>query len=413
MTETAIPESDSTDEGSPSSDGLTLLAEARDLLGDVVAIRRRIHAEPELGLDLPITQSTVLESLADLDLEVKCGGSLSSVVATLVGEAAGPTVLLRADMDALPMAEDQDLSFVSRHEGRMHACGHDAHVAMLLGAARLLSRRRSELRGTVKFLFQPGEEGYGGAVLCLDEGLLDSPVVDAAFALHVSPNDPSGVLVIKPGPVLASSDEITLTIRGSGGHASAPHFCVDPVPVAAEIVLALQTMITRTVDVFDPAVLTVAKVEAGTTYNVIPDSATMAATLRTVSEATRQKVLDSITRVARNVAAAHECVAEVAIRPGYPVTVNDPEFVEFSSQVMRDLVGHDQVRELESPVMASEDWSYVLQRVPGAMAMLGACPPGVDPALAPGCHSSKMQLDEDAMVVGVATHAAVALAYLA
>lgn len=396
----------------PALDAASLLSEARDLLGDVVALRRKIHAEPELGLDLPKTQSAVLDALADLDLSIQTGSEVSSVVATLTGDAEGPTLLLRADMDALPMPEDTGLDFASRTAGVMHACGHDAHVAMLYGAARLLGQRRRDLRGTVKFLFQPGEEGFHGARYCIEDGLLVEPTVDAAFALHVSPNLASGHLATRQGPMLASADELTIEIVGAGGHASSPHLAVDPIPVAAELVLALQSLITRTVNAFDPAVLTVARIAAGTTSNVIPERAEIQGTLRTVSERTREQVHDGLHRIAHHVAAAHGCESEVRIKRGYPVTVNHAEFVTFAREVMHQLVGPDQVTDMKAPIMGSEDWSYVLAQVPGCMAFLGVCPSDVTPGQAPSCHSNRMRLDEDAMAVGIAAHAAIALSYL-
>ncbi|MCP3987683.1 MAG: amidohydrolase [Actinomycetia bacterium] len=396
----------------PAIDAASLLSDGRDILADVVALRRKIHAEPELGLELPQTQAHILDTLADLDLDITTGTSLSSVVATMTGDADGPTLLLRADMDALPMSEDTGLDFASTDPGAMHACGHDAHVAMLYGAVRLLHQRRSDLRGTVKFLFQPGEEGFHGAEHCIEEGVLTGPVVDTAFALHISPNIPSGSFATRPGPFMASADEFTMTITGKGGHASSPHMAVDPIPVAAELVLALQAMITRSIDAFNPAVLTVAQIVAGTTSNVIPETAMLKATLRTVSEGTRSQVHDSLHRVAHHVAAAHGCEADVDIRIGYPVTVNDPGVVDLARDVLIDLVGDDQVIDMPAPIMGAEDWSYVLQEVPGCLVFLGVCPPAVAPANAAACHSNRMIIDEDAMAIGAAAHAAMALSYL-
>lgn len=396
----------------PGIDGASLLSEARDVLGDVVSLRRQIHAEPELGLDLPRTQARILDALADLDLEVRTGAGLSSVVATLNGDSGGPTLLLRADMDALPMPEDTGLDYASTVAGAMHACGHDAHVAMLVGAARLLAARRRELRGTVKFLFQPGEEGFGGAPVCIEEGVLDDPPVDAAFALHVSPNIPAGRLATRPGPFMASTDELLVTITGRGGHASSPHLATDPIPVAAELVLAFQAYVARSVNVFDPAVLTVARITAGTTSNVIPETAELEGTLRTVSERARTRITGELHRVVHHVAAAHGCTGELQLRRGYPVTVNDRAFVGFARDVLSQIVGADHVIDLRSPVMGAEDWSYVLQRVPGCMAFLGVCPAGVAPLEAPSCHSNRMQLDEESLAVGVAAHVGVAVSYL-
>lgn len=393
-------------------DSAQLLAEARELLPDTVQLRRRIHSEPEIGLDLPLTQAKIVNALSELDMKIETGTALSSVVATLVGDVEGPTLLLRGDMDALPMPEDSDEPFASEHDGIMHACGHDTHVAMLVGAAKLLQKRRADLRGSIKFFFQPGEEGYHGARHAIEEGLLEDPRVDAAFAIHITPNRSAGTLATRPGALMAAADEVFIEITGQGGHASAPHSATDPIPVACEIVTALQSHITRTVDAFKPAVLTVAKIEAGTTTNVIPEGARMSGTLRTVDERTRARVHDGIEQVATGIAAAHGCGAVVEIKKGYPVTINDPEFTEFAVDVFGELVGPANIRHMDAPVMGAEDWSYVLQNVPGAMAFLGVCPDGGDPRSAHSCHSNRMRLDEDAMAVGIATHAAIALSYL-
>ena len=385
-------------------------AGAAGLLDDTVALRRRIHEHPELGLDLPRTQAAVLEELDGLGLEVRTGEALSSIVADL-DAGDGPTVLLRGDMDALPMSEDTGLDFASTEPGRMHACGHDAHTAMLVGAARLLTSQRDALRGRVRFMFQPGEEGPGGAPHMISEGVLDG--VDAAFALHVAPNAPSGIVVQRSGPVMAPSDIFEIVVTGRGGHASTPHWAVDPVPVACEIVLALQSMVTRAVNVFDPTVVTVGQVRAGTTDNVIPESAELLGTVRAVSEATRHLVWERIATVADGIAAAHGCTAAVRIDEGYPVTANDAGFTELAAAAARTVVGDARVVELPTPVMGAEDFSYVLQRVPGAMFFLGVCPPEhPDPLSAPACHSNRMVLHEDALAVGISVHAAVAAAAL-
>ncbi|MHB1139187.1 MAG: M20 metallopeptidase family protein [Microthrixaceae bacterium] len=388
-----------------------LTGPARDLLPGVVELRRQLHRRPELGLDLPHTQAAVVEALDGLGLRVTVGEGLSSVVADLDGGAPGPTILLRGDMDALPMPEDTGLDFASELPGVMHACGHDAHTAMLVGAARLLGGVRDRLAGRVRFMFQPGEEGSGGAALMIDQGVLDG--VDAAFALHVAPNVPSGVVAWKPGAAMASADVIEIRVTGRGGHASTPHWAADPVPVACEIVLALQAMVTRTVDVFDPAVLTIAKIRAGTTDNVIPEHALLTGTLRAVSERTRHRVWERIQTVTDGIAAAHGCIAEVEIIEGYPVTVNDTAFAAFAASVVDSTFGPGHSYEMPSPVMGAEDFSYVLQQVPGSMLFLGVCPPEhPEPFAAPACHSNRMVLHEGAMADGIALHAAVATTYL-
>ena len=391
---------------------MSVPADVVEVLPGVVDLRRRIHRHPELGLDLPRTQAAVLDALDGLGLEIRTGDATTSVVADLVlGD--GPTVLLRADMDALPLDEDTGLDFTSAEPGRMHACGHDAHTAMLVGAARVLAARRDGPLGTVRFMFQPGEEGWGGAEVVIAEGVLDG--VDAAFALHVTPNLRSGGIAWRRGALLASSDEFTVDIVGRGGHASSPHWAVDPVPVACELVLALQSMVTRTVPAFDPAVVGLSRIRAGTTHNVIPERASLLGTVRAVSEQSRRHVLERIGQVADGVASAHGCSAEVGITEGYPVTVSDDRAVRFLVDVAREVVADTApVVELPAPTMGSEDFSYVLQRVPGAMAFLGACPPDVaDPLGAPACHSNRMVLDEAAMATGVALHVELATGFLA
>jgi hippurate hydrolase len=387
-----------------------ILHEAQQMLDETIALRRRIHRHPELGLTLPRTQAAVLEALDGLGLEVRTGQRTSSVVARLRGARPGPTILLRGDMDALPMPEDTGLPFASEVPGAMHACGHDGHTAMLAGAARLLARRRESLAGSVLFMFQPGEEGYHGARVMIEEGLLDgSEAPTGAFAMHITHRRPAGLISARPGPTAAAADTIQVVVHGEGGHASAPHDCLDPIPIACEIVQAFQTMVTRRVHVFDPAVVTVAKIEAGTTRNVIPETASLLGTVRTVSEATRERVLEGVRRVAEGVAAAHGARVDVEITRGYPPTVNDADFARFVLETARELLGPDRALTANNPMMGAEDFSYVLQRVPGTMANLGTRP---DSGPAYPNHSNRMLLNESALATGVAMHAAVALRFL-
>jgi hippurate hydrolase len=368
-------------------------------------------------LDNPATQALILGALDGLGFEVSTGSALSSVTATLRGGAgAGPTVLLRADTDALPMEEDNEDPWRSQVAGRAHTCGHDAHVAMLLGAAQLLAEDQGSLAGNVRLMFQPGEEGFGGAEKMVAEGVLDQGLdrpVDAAFAIHVSPSIPSGMAATRPGPLLAATDDFEVTISGAGAHASTPHFGNDPLPVACEIVNALSTYVGRRIDAFDPAVLTVGYLNSGTTTNVIPESARFGGTIRTVSPATRQKVQEAVPRIIEQIAAAHECRAEIDLRPGYPVTRNDPGFVDWSLPIIDAVVGQGLAFQLPNPVMGAEDFTYITDRVPGAMYFLGVCPPGFPNSLeAPGCHSNRMRIDEDALATGTAMHIAIATRYL-
>jgi hippurate hydrolase len=388
-----------------------LLDEARSELDRTIALRRRIHQNPELGLVLPETQRAVLDALEGLECEIATGGATSAVVATLRGARPGPTLLLRADMDALPMNEETELPYASTAAGRMHACGHDAHVAMLAGAARLLARRRDRFAGTVKLLFQPGEEGFAGARVLIGEGLLDAePRVDAAFAIHVDSSLRAGSVALRGGPVLASADVLSIDVQGRGGHASMPHLAADPIPVACEIVMALQSFVTRRVDAFDPVVVTVTRIQAGSAGNVIPPSAHLLGTIRSVSERAREAAHDGVRRVAEGIAAAHGLDAKVHLIPGYPVTVNDPAFAGFARDVAAELVGDGAVVEMPAPIMGAEDFSYVLQRVPGSIVFLGVRPPGT---AAEPLHSSRMRVHEDALATGIALHAAVALRWLA
>jgi len=394
----------------------SLLDDARALLPGLIEVRRRLHRRPEIGLDLPATQAVVVAELERMGLAPRVGRSVSSVTAVIEGTKPGPTLVLRGDMDGLPLLEETGLEFSSETPGAMHACGHDTHVAMLLGGARLLEDRRDQLAGRVLLMFQPGEEGFAGARFMLEEGLLDLPAAEAAnaaFAIHISTTYATGTLNLRPGPEMASADFIRLTIRGRGGHASAPHTTLDPMPVAAEIVLALQAMVTRRVNVFDPAVVTIAHIRGGTTNNIIPETVFLEGTIRAVSETTRATVHAGIRQVVAGICAAHGAVGELEIEAGYPVTVNDPTFTAFVTSVGVELAGAETVIPMPAPIMGAEDFSYVLQRVPGAMVFLGARPPEEDPDTAPGNHSNRVVFHEPAMAVGAAMYAAVALRHLA
>ncbi|HUR78949.1 MAG TPA: M20 family metallopeptidase [Acidimicrobiales bacterium] len=389
----------------------TLLEEAQALQDRTIALRRALHADPELALELPRTQERVVDELADLPIALTPGNGCTSLVGVLEGDRPGPTVLLRGDMDALPMREDTGLEFSSRTTDAMHACGHDAHTAMLGSAARLLCDRRGELAGRVVFMFQPGEEGAFGAKVMLDNGMFDvAGRPDAAFALHQSPSMPSGMIAVKPGATMAATNTFTIRVVGKGGHASMPHLAVDPIPAACELVVAMQSYVTRRVDAFDPAVVTVAKIRAGTTTNVVPEDALLMGTIRTVSTKTRAMVVQGIEDLAKGIASAHGCEAQVEMTEGYPVTVNDETMAGYIRDVATGVAAPGLVRWLPAPVMGAEDFSYVLNEVPGAMAFLGTMPAGHAGFVAPN-HSNRMVLNEDAMAVGVAVYAAAALQF--
>jgi len=386
------------------------------MANDIAELRHAIHREPEVGLDLPKTQAKVLAALDGLPLEITTGRSLSSVTAVLRGGKPGPVVLLRGDMDALPVTEQTQLPYGSTVPGAMHACGHDTHTAMLAGAARLLSARQAELPGDVIFMFQPGEEGYAGARLMMDEGVLDAagkrPV--AAYALHVSSQRlPCGMFSTRPGAMLAAADRITVTVHGRGGHASTPHRAADPIAVACEMVTALQTLVTRKFDVFDPVVITVGSFHAGTTDNVIPDEARFLATARSFSRESRGALAELVPRLIGDIARGHGLTAEAVYATEYPVTINDAAEAAFAAETIAAAFGPQRSEQAEFPLTGAEDFSFVLEQVPGAFVMLGACPPDDDPLTAPTNHSAHAVFDDAALADGTALYAELALRRLA
>jgi len=388
---------------------MSFVEEARVLLPELVALRRALHAEPELDLDLPKTQARVLEALEGLGLEITLGRKSTSIVAVLRGAKPGPSVLLRGDMDALPVRELTGLEYASTN-GSMHACGHDLHVAGLVGAAKLLAARREELAGDVIFMFQPGEEASGGAGLMIEEGLLEAagerPV--AAYGIHVAPG-PLGTFSTRAGTLMAGANELRITVHGSGGHGSQPHTAKDPVPALAAIVTALQNMATRSFSVFDPIVLTVTQLEAGDAINVIPDRARLGATVRTLSRESVDKLITHTRELADGIAASHGCTAEVDFEVNYPVTVNDGDRTREAMAELRTVFGEERVVEAENPLMGSEDFSLVLEEIPGTFLFLACTPPDVDPATVAWNHSPRVLFDDS--VLGDQSAALAQLAY--
>ena len=383
--------------------------EAQAILPELVALRRALHSDPETGNDLPRTQEKILTALEGLGLEITLGVKSTSVVAVLRGAEPGPAVLLRGDMDALPVLELTDLDYASTN-GNMHACGHDLHVAGLVGAARLLSAQQEDLSGSVIFMFQPGEEGHDGASLMLDEGVLDAagerPV--AAYGIHVRPG-PLGVFRTKPGTLMAGANELRITVKGSGGHSSQPQTAVDPVPALTEIATALQTMATRRFSAFDPIVLTVTQLRAGEAINVIPDTASLGASVRTLSEESLDRVVVESKTLAEGIAAAHGCSVDVDFTVRYPVTSNDAGRTREAITGLREMFGEDRVLESRDPLMGSEDFSLVLNEVPGTFIFLGATPPDLDPETVAWNHSPRVVFDDS--VLGDQAAALAQLAY--
>lgn len=389
---------------------MTLRSDAADLLDDLVALRRDLHRIPEIGLHLPRTQERVLTALDGLPLELSLGKNLSSITGVLRGGKPGGTVLLRGDMDALPVTENSGEEFSSTLDGAMHACGHDLHTAGLVGAARLLAARREELAGDVVFMFQPGEEGWDGAGHMIEEGVLTASGkhVDAAYGLHVSAASyAKGHFVARPGTLMAASGALEVRVLGDGGHGSSPHDARDPIPAACEMVTALQTMVTRTFDVFDPVVITVGQFHAGTRRNIIPDDAKFEATLRSFSPEVAARVGERAVQVCRGIAQAHGLDIEVTYEPEYPATVNDAAAYDFVAETIRDVFGEERFTEMADPITGSEDFSRVLERVPGAYLFLGACP--TDPESAPDNHSPRARFDDSVLGDGAALLAELAV----
>jgi amidohydrolase len=397
-----------------------LTGDARALADELSDLRHRLHAEPELGLALPRTQEKVLAALDGLPLEITTGTSTTSVTAVLRGGAAldgeRRTVLLRGDMDALPVAEEVDVPFRSAIPGVMHACGHDLHTAMLVGAAHVLAARREELPGDVVLMFQPGEEGFDGARYMIEEGVLDAAGTrpTAAYALHVMSNlTPRGMIASRPGPLMAASDGVFVTVKGRGGHGSTPHVTRDPIAAACEMVTSLQVAMTRTMDAFAPHVLTIGSFHGGTKRNIIPEIVTFEATVRTFDRAVRATLADTVRRVCEGVAAAHGVEVEVRYEEEYPVTVNDQAEAAFALGVAEDLFGAGAAVRMPNPITGSEDFSRVLAEVPGAMLFLGALVDGRDPLTAPSNHSPQAAFDDSVLPQGAALYATLAARRLA
>ncbi len=403
--------------------------DATALAGDLAELRHRLHAEPEIGLSLPRTQEKVLAALDGLPLEVTTGTTTTSVTAVLRGGRAGatqqngnvaggdrPVVLLRGDMDALPVAEEVDVPFRSTVPGVMHACGHDLHTAMLVGAARLLAARREQLAGDVVFMFQPGEEGFDGARYMIEEGVLDAAGARpaAAYALHVMSNlTPRGTVASRPGPLMAASDGVFVSVTGRGGHGSTPHLSRDPIAAACEMVTALQVAMTRSIDTFAPTVLTIGSFHAGTKRNIIPEIATFEATVRTFDRGVRAVIADTVQRVCTGIAASHGVEVDVRYEEEYPVTVNDQAEAAFALGVAEDLFGAGAAVRMPNPITGSEDFSRIIAEVPGAMLFLGALVDGRDPLTAPSNHAPQAAFDDSVLAQGTALYATLAARRLA
>ncbi len=375
------------------------------LFNEAVATRRDIHRHPELGFREHRTSQLVEERLRALGLEVHTGIATTGVVAVLRGARPGRTIMLRADMDALPMPEESEVEYRSSVDGVAHACGHDGHVAILLAAAELAAGLRDRIAGTVVFCFQPAEEGGGGARVMVEQGVLERFGVERAYGLHLTSLLPTGVTAFRPGPLMASSDEIDITVRGAGGHAALPHTAVDPILVASNVVVGLHHIVSRQIDPVEPAVVSICSIHAGTTSNVIPSDARLEGTVRTFSEDLRTHIGDRIRRVVAGICDASGATYDFAYKPGFPVTINDPDQTAFARALAARTLGDAAV--ITSPqVMGSEDFSYFAQQVPACFFFLGSR--GDERTGYPN-HHSRFDIDERALVAGIQMMATLAL----
>ena len=390
---------------------MDLLKEAAEIEPEIIKIRREIHQKPELAYREEVTSKLVAERLEALGIQVKRGVGGTGVLGVLKGPRPGKVVGLRADMDALPLDEMADVEFKSKVKGVMHACGHDTHVAMLLGAARLLANHKNELQGTVKFLFQPAEEhgGRGGAKPMIEDGVMKDPKVDYVFGLHIAGDHNSGILGFRAGPFAASPDTFGIRIIGRGGHGASPHETIDPVYVAAQVIIALQGVSGRMIDPMQPIVISVGAVHSGTKENIIPDEAVLQGTIRTLDEVTRKRAKAKVEEVVKGVCKAFGAKAIVEFeKDAYPVTVNDDKVTEQAMKIVREIRGGTKVKVIE-PMLGGEDFSRFLHEAPGTFYFLGTR------NTAKGCiypnHSSRFKVDEDVLKYGSASLALLAVEF--
>ncbi|MGC4192715.1 MAG: amidohydrolase [Thermomicrobiales bacterium] len=384
----------------------SLVADVDEILPGVIADRRHFHEHPELGFQEVETARVVAERLKALGVEdIRTGINGTGVTGLIHGTGSGPnagkTILLRADMDALPIVEETDVEYASKHEGVMHACGHDAHTAILLGVARILNERKQEFAGTVKLLFQPAEEmPPGGALGMIEEGVLENPHVDAVFGLHMANAIPVGKVAVGSGPVMAGGDLFQITIQGKGGHAARPQAAIDPVVIGSQIVTALQTVVSRNVDPMESAVLSVTFFKAGEAFNVIPDVATIGGTVRWFSMDVAALVEKRLIAIAEGIGAAGRAEVTVEIRKGYPPTINDDGQAAIVREALAAVVGEENVI-TSTPVMGGEDFSRFLLNRPGAFFNIGSM--NEAKGLTYGHHHPKFDIDEESLGIGVAS----------
>lgn len=378
-----------------------------DIFDEMMEVRKTLHTFPELGFELHRTSKFIQDFLTACGIEVQTGFAETGVVGILKGVQAGPVIGLRADMDALPIKEQTGVDFASQHENVMHACGHDMHMTMLLGAAKILSQLQDQLAGTIKFIFQPAEEMLAGGKYMVQDGVLKNPDVDYIYGFHVWPDLPLGKIGFKSGALMASMDQFEVTVMGQSGHGAAPHQGVDALVGSAQIISSLQTILSREIDPVDAAVVTVGTLEAGTGFNIIAEKATFKGTVRTLNNQTRKDVQDKFERIIEGMSTAFRLQADIQYQTGYPATINSAQYVAYAQQLASKQFGEDVVAELSVPSMASEDFAFYLQEVPGAFLFLGV---GDDEGGAYKLHHEKFLPSAEAMKYGIAQFVAIATA---
>ena len=378
-----------------------IISEAKEIQSWIVEKRRTIHRHPELMYEEFETSKLVQKTLSDLDITFEKDIAITGVVG-IVGNGNGPCIALRADMDALPIHEETDIDFKSKIDGKMHACGHDCHTAMLLGAARLLKENEEEINGTIKLIFQPAEEGGAGGKMMRDQGVLQNPKVEQIYALHVAGTMPMGTLASREGTLLAGTSTVNIIVKGNGGHAAAPHHTIDPVVTGSKIIVELQTIISRELSPLESGVISITMTKAGNACNVIPSTMELEGTIRSLTHEGILKLQTRVKEVAESIAIANRCKAEVTF-PGndYPPTINDAECWNLGKSAAIEILGDAQVAEM-GPIMGGEDFAYYTQEIPGCFSFLGVGNTEIDAVY--DVHHPMFKVDEEALPLGAAIH---------
>ncbi len=377
---------------------------------EVIALRRDFHMHPEIGFDLPRTSKKVADYLKSLGLEVQEGIGKSGVVGLLKGKSNGKTIMLRSDMDALPIEEANDIPYKSKNKGKMHACGHDGHMAMLLVAAKILSAHKDQFDGNIKFVFQPSEEAPpGGAKSMIEDGVMENPHVDGAFGIHLWMPLKVGTIGTRPGAMMAAPDKFDIKLTGKGGHGAYPHLSVDPIVAAAQLIISFQSIVSREIDPIDSVVVTVGKVASGDAFNVIPETALLSGTIRTLKEKTHKEMKKIIKRITKGICEAFRVKYNLNYAIGYPVLINNEDMVKIVKKMGEKVVGKENVIEIQ-PSMGGEDMAYYLQKVKGAFYFVGAS--NKAKGITAPHHSAYFNIDENSLLIGTEMHVETALSFL-